>query len=586
MPGAAVTTKAWLSPPDNMANSPTPTQEQSEKPSRSPSIVTVLIALALMSLLPAFAYTTALFLRNGQAQLEVVRALTISTVVSMNEAVDREVQSMITTLRVLSTSPSLDSGDLNEFHERTQSALSGSNSFLLLLDDTFQQLLNTRVPYGTYLPKTADLKTPQQALDAGHIIVSDMFMGAIAKRLVFDVLMPRKSSHGQQYVIMLGQNVASLENAFADFKLPDGWHSALIDGANTIAVSTEADVEEGSQFFIPLPKTSSSSGEWRDIELDGTQYQLIVKRSVVTGWTVAAWAPRAVVAQPLFDSMALLLAGGAVIALLTLAVVIWTSGRIARSVRSLSRDAKRLGRGEEFSEKRYPVREFSNISSALVEAARHRQASENEIRFLLRELAHRSKNQLSVIQSMANQTANSADDLPEFLSSFQKRVQGLARSTDLMLSHGSLGVSMTALVNVHLQPFRPEEASRVTISGPTVRLSAEAAQSLGMALHEMATNAAKYGAFACDTACLEVDWSQNGDMLEFNWRETGVEMPAQSTEPKRQGFGTVVIERFLVSTLSTTVDKQLTKDGIVWQFKIPIERLSILVATETEILAE
>src|SRR6185503_19639249 len=127
----------------------------------------------------------------------------------------------------------------------------------------------------------------------------------------------------------------------------------------------------------------------------------------------------------------------------------------------------------------YPITEIATVSSALEEASKRRQQAEVEVRFLMRELAHRSKNQMTVIAAMAKQTAKGADSVPEFVQSFEKRIFGLARSTDLLLANGALGVDLEELLTRQIDPFCPVDGGRVTLLGPQVRLNTQAAQILG-----------------------------------------------------------------------------------------------------------
>src|SRR5690606_7301871 len=102
-----------------------------------------------------------------------------------------------------------------------------------------------------------------------------------------------------------------------------------------------------------------------------------------------------------------------------------------------------------------------------------------------------------------------------FEDAFQKRVMGLARSTDLLIAGGVAGVELRSLVETQIEPFAPAGAVRLEIDGVPFRLSNQAAQTLGLALHELATNAAKYGAFATPAGRLKVSWARSADMLEL-----------------------------------------------------------------------
>src|SRR5690606_37405561 len=166
--------------------------------------------------------------------------------------------------------------------------------------------------------------------------------------------------------------------------------------------------------------------------------------------------------------------------------------------------------------------------------------------------------------------AKGSDSVAAFEDSFQKRLQGLARSTDLMVMEGAAGVELQALIEAQIEPFRPSEAARVSIEGPRRRLNIHSAQMLGMAVHELATNAAKYGCFAGVAGILEVSWSEQAGRLRLLWRERGAGKPAESG---RSGFGTMVIERMVGQSLRAEVERRFHADGVEWHFSIPLESL-------------
>ena len=188
----------------------------------------------------------------------------------------------------------------------------------------------------------------------------------------------------------------------------------------------------------------------------------------------------------------------------------------------------------------------------------------------MRELAHRSKNQMTVIAAMAKQTARGAETVPEFVQSFERRIFGLARSTDLLLANGVVGVDLKELLSGQLDPFRPEDESRMTLQGPPMRLNMQAAQILGMAAHELATNAVKYGAFQRDGGSLNVSWSRDAEALNFDWREHAKSFTAPS---ERRGFGTTVLENMVGRSLGATVERIVHDDGLEWKFAIPVSAL-------------
>ena len=236
---------------------------------------------------------------------------------------------------------------------------------------------------------------------------------------------------------------------------------------------------------------------------------------------------------------------------------------------------QRLGRGEAVAPRDYPVSEIAEVSQALVEASAKRQAAESEVRFLMRELAHRSKNQMTVIAAVAKQTARGVDSVEDYVQAFERRIHGLARSTDLLLAHGLAGVLLGELIESHIAPFCPPDAARVKLSGPAIRLNAQAAQVLGMAAHELATNAVKYGAFAGNAGVLAVHWRIVDERLDLTWRET---VPSGMVVSERVGFGTTVLQSMVGRSLYAEVERHCHDDGMEWRFLIPLSAIDPTVA--------
>src|SRR5690606_5395922 len=197
--------------------------------------------------------------------------------------------------------------------------------------------------------------------------------------------------------------------------------------------------------------------------------------------------------------------------------------------------------------------------AAIGEASQLRKAAESEVRFLMRELAHRSKNQMTVIAAMAKQTARGASSVPDFVQSFEKRIHGLASSTDLLLAHGVAGVDLRELLTRQIEPFCPVDGERVVLSGPPVRLNTQAAQILGMAGPELATNAVESEAFASDHGGLAVEWRREDDVLALRWRQPAGTPPGQVA---RRGLGTTELENMVGRSLAADVQREVHADGI------------------------
>jgi two-component sensor histidine kinase len=536
--------------------------------SRPRSIAVYLFVLALVALLPAFAFSAILLQRNNEAQERVVEALITGSARSIMQAVDREVNGNITTLKVLATTKTLEAGDLRGFYDQIKTALAGSGNWVYALDRNFYSILSTRTEFGTPPVLSNDIPSAQAALTSKDVVISGVVVGRVSGQSVFNVLYPVFTGSLAPVVLAISRNAGSLETALLSDKLPQGWNVAMIDKTGTVVAASDGGGETGQLFTLAdVRKLDTTPGLVTLHTADNQTFRAAIRQSPLTGWTLIAWAPSSVISRPLMDAVWSLAVGGLLLAAIVVLVVYWVTLQIGRSVRGLEGDAKRLGTGQPVTARDYPISEIATVSLALEEASKRRQQAEIEVRFLMRELAHRSKNQMTVIAAMAKQTARGADSVPEFVQSFERRIFGLARSTDLLLANGVVGVDLKELLAGQLDPFRPEDEGRMTIEGPPVRLNVQAAQILGMAAHELATNAVKYGAFQKDGGSLAVTWSRTAETLDFDWRER-VRSFVPPTE--RKGFGTTVLENMVGRALGATVERIIHPDGLEWRFAIPV----------------
>lgn len=525
--------------------------------------------LIAVTIVPAIAVSLVLLQRNNDAQREVVMTLAETTAGSIAEAADRELSGMVTTLRVLSTTPSLADDAIRDFYRRAQLALAGSGSYISLLDENLTPLMDTRVPYGSALGPTSDPESVTRAMERRGVVISGVFYDETAQRSVFKAVLPHIPEEGPPRILIMTRNAESLMETLSQQMLRGGWNAALLDQNDTVIVSSYLSSDVGEPFFLDLEEDASAA----PLLVRGPEsetYAAIVGQSGYSGWKSVVWAPTSAIEQPMRRSLRGLLVGTLIVIAIGAAAA-WLLGRqIARSVRGLAKDARRLGAGEAVSAVDYPIAEVSTVSQAMKEAALDRKNAENDIRLLMREVAHRAKNQLTVVASMAKQTARSARTFKAFEDSFQKRLYGLARSTDLLIAGGASGVRLRELLLAQIEPFRPMDEKRLTMKGPEFKLASQAAQTIGLAVHEMATNASKYGAFSVRQGRLDITWRVEGGKLVIDWRE---HMPRLRRRPQRHGFGSEIIERMLGGTLDATISRTYHNDGLECVFTIPVERV-------------
>ncbi|WP_411033898.1 sensor histidine kinase [Shinella sp. BYT-45] len=534
-------------------------------------VVFYLVCLILVIVIPAFLFSIVVLKRTNEAQERIFESLLRTSTGAVNRAVEREISGMFSTLNFLSTSDSLQKGDYAALHGQATKALEGTDIYFIVIDQTMRQLLNTRVPYGTPLNTASEPVSAGLALARGERMVSNLFFGRTARQWVFNVYLPMRLANGQHVLLTLTKNAEALRRAVNPDILSPGWNAAVLDTEGAVIVSTDENQKTGEPFFlrvVPALRLGVSA-----MRHEGVNYQVVTEFSSLAGWRMIAWAKSSDVQAPAVSSFLWLTIGGAVFALLAAVSAVGIARVLSRDVRLLAHDARRLGQGERVAPRPYAISELETVSRALAEAADARVKSENEVRFLMREVAHRSKNQLTVIQAMLNQSAAGAENASEFAETFRKRVAGLARSTDLMIANATQGVNLAELARNQLKPFTPDDATRVRIAGPAVLLDPQASQTLGMALHELSTNATKYGALANETGVVSLSWVTSGENLNLVWRESRATIDKDAIAASRKGFGSVVLERMLGMALDAKLDFIVHDDGIEWRVTIPLARL-------------
>ena len=212
----------------------------------------------------------------------------------------------------------------------------------------------------------------------------------------------------------------------------------------------------------------------------------------------------------------------------------------------------------------------TRMAGVSLDATERKRAEERQA-LLSREVDHRAKNALAVVQAMLRLTK--ADNVPHYVQAIEGRVAALARAQTLLADDRWAGTDLRVLLQGELAPFLEREGQRVALDGPPVALPALATQPLAMATHELATNALKYGALSVPEGRLKLSWrvvpqAHDQALLRLRWMETGG--PPIMAPPARRGFGSRVLDGTVRGQLGGRATQAWTEGGLVCDIEVPI----------------
>jgi two-component sensor histidine kinase len=210
-----------------------------------------------------------------------------------------------------------------------------------------------------------------------------------------------------------------------------------------------------------------------------------------------------------------------------------------------------------------PERRVVSLGGTVQDITERKEREEKE-HLLMREINHRAKNMLSVVDSIAHQTATRNPE--DFIERFSERIQALSANQDLLVRNEWQGVDVEDLARAQLAHFADLIGSRIVVHGTKLRLNPASAQAIGLAIHELATNAGKYGALSTDKGHVDIGWEASDGTFTMTWAER--EGPPVFA-PERRGFGSTVIEAMAERSVGGTVDLDYSLSGVTWRLICP-----------------
>lgn len=662
-----------------------------------------LTALALSIAVPVLAVAGVALWHLNRIEQAALESRVMNSTRALLSDLDRQIAALITTGEVLATSPLLRARNFTDFERQVREAVSGHNWYVVLADPSGQQILNSLASPNERLPKVSNIEGVRRAIDTRAAHVSNLFVGAVAKRPIMTITLPVIENGRIPYVLLVAFTPDQLLDNFESIGLERGWVGSILDRDGTVVGRSEDNArwlgsKSSAESISSINAASEGVRTIRNSE--GVPMIRAWQHSTRSGLVATVAVPAEILHAQLRLAWVRFVIGACFLLAVAGSAAYLFGREIATPITSLRRIAEQIAERPEAGD--FPptrLREANEVAAALMHASRKMLRSEaryrtlaerardivllvnvdgtivegnpaaaeaygytadelagmparalraqegvadmekqfadamagsarfetvhkrkdgttfpvevsaaaaqvgneqlifsivrdiserkkteqvlkhdaDHIRFLMRELSHRSKNLLAVIQAMARQTSRSAGTVQEFERRFEARIAGLARSHDLLVQENWEGVQLAELVQSQLAPFLDETNQRLIMQGEQLRLHPEAAHNLGLALHELATNASKYGALSNPSGQIEVTWALTADAngppkFSITWTETGGPAPGIA---KRKGFGRQVIERLVPAALNGEATLTLEKPGLVWRLEVPGDQILI-----------
>jgi two-component sensor histidine kinase len=533
-------------------------------------VTVLIIALILALAAPSLAFSGLLLLQSDNVSQRALTSRASQGVGLIADRLDREFRSLATNLALLASSGWLEKEEYGRLHARATEALAGTDTYLLAIDGDFRQILNTRLPWGAPLPEIGSRPTIEDAIESGQPTVSNVYIDNVAKQPAFSVTMPIISGESPVRALMLTRNAKTLARTFKDDLPPPGWSYTILDRMNAVVVG-EAPPAAGD---LLIQLCASDAAGLHQATSGRTKYSAASQVLKPWGWRACVWttSDRAN-AQVLDRWRAFMLITLTIVAVTVLAGSV-LGQMLAQAIRRAATVGRALDADGDVPERHSIVREVDDVLGSLTRQARRRKAYEAELKLLQWETAHRAKNQLQIGAALVRLSARSATSIDQLRDDISARLSALGRSIDMMSATPTGEVPLRAFIVEQLQPFAADHPGRLELEGADEFIPPGTTQPLGLALHELATNAAKYGGWSMPDGRVRIAWSKTSGKLEIVWSESGG--PTPEPAPARAGFGSSLIEVMIERNLGGAVVRDYRPSGLVCTITLPPAAAALL----------
>ena len=509
---------------------------------------------------------------------DAARALAVS--------VERDLFDHIRALEILATNPFLDSNEgggfseLHGFHERAVRAAALIGTPVMLIGSDGTVLLQSSRPFGAALSANENRDNFRQVFATGQSSVSNLTTDETTGTAILPVVVPVERQGAVIAVLDAPMTPERLSRLLARQRLGDRRVGILID-ANGVVVARSAQAQAVVGRRAAEWALEGAAGKAEGIL---TGYSSTVNAQVITafkrldaapGWIVLVGERRAASAYEAQRPFLTIVIGGSVVVLLAFFCAGWIGAGVLRDVRRLEAQAEALtaekggtvGAASRLLPRRSAdaaVSEFENLRQAMQRADAVLRDREERQMLLVREVDHRAKNALAVVQAVVSLTPE--ENLDAYKRAVRGRVNSLARTHTTLAKQRFKAADLRALLEAELAVHRKS----VSFAGPAFAVAAAAAQPLAMVAHELATNAVKYGALSMPGGTISIAWWLQEGNLYLRWMEHGG--PMLAVLPERRGFGSRMIETNIRSQLGGQISIAW-KPAFTCDISVPTDRV-------------
>ena len=497
---------------------------------RKPSLPVRLALLVAGTTLPLIAFATVLVFNDHAQDRRDAAQRVLETVRSIRLVLEAEMQRMTGGLQVLALTDSLRHGDFDDFRRIASGFLDqyGKGGVILVADREGRQLFSSRTADTASLPTRNNRDIVDKVFSTGRPQYSNLFLSSVTPEWIVTVEVPVLRDGEVLYDISFSPPLAMFQ-AIVDKQRPgEDWTVSLLDGAGIVFARTpnpEGTIGKRASPTLYAAMLRVPEATLPTVSLEGVSLVSSFARSPLTGWTVGAGIAESSLSAGLWRNLAITSIIGSVALLVGLAFAV--------------RMATTIARGEMLHD------------------------------LLIQELNHRVKNTLAILQAIAAQTFRTASRAER--EKFEGRLRALAEAHNLLSKEKWQGSGLQDVVDRVLQPYVLNGPDRIRMTGPKVPLSPRLAVVLSMIVHEIATNAAKYGALSKDPGTVTLDWEiiADGNKLRLTWAESG---GPPVVAPVQRGFGSRLIERSARDQLGGEATVDFLPHGVVYTITCALDQ--------------